>query len=55
MKTEAEEAAELAAVNILYARAELVALSDAQALSRAIELLDEALTQLAPHAPILNG
>ncbi|MCW2319016.1 hypothetical protein SAMN06265338_1315 [Rhodoblastus acidophilus] len=52
-KNEAEAAAELAIVDVLYARAELVAFTDAQALSRAIEHLDQALANLASHAPVL--
>ena len=54
MEPEAEDAVELAIIDLLFARAELLTFEDPHALFRAIELLDKALSELTPHAPRLG-
>lgn len=45
---EIEDRVELAAIDLLYARAELLTIADPQALSRALNLIDDALSRLMP-------
>ena len=48
---DAKNSTELAVIDILFARAELVAALDADAITRALEHIDSALAELMPHAP----
>ncbi|MBB4201087.1 hypothetical protein CCR94_10465 [Rhodoblastus sphagnicola] len=50
MEIDAQEAAELAIIDLLYARAEITTMADPRALLRMIDHLDRALAVLAPHA-----